>query len=76
MKLLENRNSYYFFLVFQPNHLVGLKRTFLKLSFAHVDDLTNVRQTILRAVNRNKERSKGQTVYTNMLSRYGGYVYL
>nr|CAB3265004.1 DNA polymerase epsilon catalytic subunit A-like [Phallusia mammillata] len=50
------------------NHLVGLKRTYLKLSFNHVDDLTSVRQAVNRAVRKNKERDKGSSVYTSMLT--------
>ncbi|CAK8688654.1 unnamed protein product [Clavelina lepadiformis] len=50
------------------NHLVGLKRTYLKLSFYHVDDLVSVRQAINRSVRKNKEREKGNTTYTTMLT--------
>ncbi|XP_039270554.2 DNA polymerase epsilon catalytic subunit A-like [Styela clava] len=50
------------------NHLVGLKQTYLKLSFMHVDDLSSVRQIIQRAVNRNKQREKGHSAYVEMLT--------
>ena len=56
--------------VFQHNHLVGLKKTYLKLLFKHVDDLISVKQTINRAVKKNKERLKGSSIYTTMLTRY------
>nr|XP_009858713.1 DNA polymerase epsilon catalytic subunit A-like [Ciona intestinalis] len=50
------------------NHLVGLKRTYLKLSFYHVDDMTSVRQAVHRSVRKNKEREKDSSVYSNMFS--------
>jgi len=42
----------------------------LKLLFKHVDDLISVKQTINRAVKKNKERLKGSSIYTTMLTRY------
>lgn len=53
---------------FQPNHLVGLKQKYLKLSFLNIVDLTKVRRDIMKAVKINKEREKSNTYYTNMLS--------
>ncbi|XP_064470762.1 DNA polymerase epsilon catalytic subunit A-like [Ornithodoros turicata] len=41
-----------------PNHLVGLKRKYLKLQFASVSDLMKVRKELLHAVRKNQERQK------------------
>ncbi|XP_065594891.1 DNA polymerase epsilon catalytic subunit A [Cyrtonyx montezumae] len=51
-----------------PNHLVGLKRHYLKLSFSTVDDLVKVRKEISPAVRKNRERNQASDVYTSMLS--------
>lgn len=54
----------------QPNHLVGLKRNYIKLSFNTVEDLVKVRKEISPAVRKNKERDQASDVYTSMLSRW------
>lgn len=59
------------FFLFQPNHLVGLKRQYLKLSFLSVEDLTKVRREIQPAVRKNKEREQSSEAYTTLLSKYG-----
>ncbi|KOC70592.1 DNA polymerase epsilon catalytic subunit A [Habropoda laboriosa] len=51
-----------------PNHLIGLKQKYLKLSFLNTVDLNKVRRDIRKAVKINKEREKGHTYYTDMLS--------
>uniref|UniRef100_A0A8C5B970 DNA polymerase epsilon catalytic subunit n=1 Tax=Gadus morhua TaxID=8049 RepID=A0A8C5B970_GADMO len=51
-----------------PNHLVGLKRSYVKLSFSTVDDLTRVRREIAPAVRKNREREQSNDAYTTMLS--------
>ncbi|KAM9259918.1 LOW QUALITY PROTEIN: DNA polymerase epsilon catalytic subunit A [Cariama cristata] len=51
-----------------PNHLVGLKRNYVKLSFNTVDDLVKVRKEISPAVRKNRERDQASDVYTAMLS--------
>ena len=38
-----------------PNHLTGLQRTYMKISFRNVNDLVAVRKAIMAAVERNKE---------------------
>ncbi|XP_014670833.1 PREDICTED: DNA polymerase epsilon catalytic subunit A-like [Priapulus caudatus] len=56
-----------------PNHLVGLKQAYLKLSFLSITDLTNVKQKIMPAVRKNKEREKSSNPYAALLaSNYGG----
>ncbi|OAD60585.1 DNA polymerase epsilon catalytic subunit A [Eufriesea mexicana] len=51
-----------------PNHLIGLKQKYLKLTFINTVDLTKVRRDIMKAVKLNKEREKSHTYYTDMLS--------
>ncbi|XP_075685545.1 DNA polymerase epsilon catalytic subunit A [Rhinoderma darwinii] len=51
-----------------PNHLVGLKRNYIKLYFHSVDDLIKVRKEISPAVRKNKERDHANDTYTAMLS--------
>ncbi|KAL1117393.1 hypothetical protein AAG570_004719, partial [Ranatra chinensis] len=56
-----------------PNHLIGLKQRYLKLSFATVADLMKVRQPILSHVKKNKSRhggaSSADTYYSEMLTK-------
>nr|XP_033811806.1 DNA polymerase epsilon catalytic subunit A [Geotrypetes seraphini] len=51
-----------------PNHLVGLKRNYIRLAFHTVDDLVKVRKEISPAVRKNKERDHANDTYTAMLS--------
>ncbi|XP_074410293.1 DNA polymerase epsilon catalytic subunit A isoform X1 [Zonotrichia albicollis] len=51
-----------------PNHLVGLKRNYIKLSFNTVEDLLKVRKEISPAVRKNREQDQASDVYTTMLS--------
>ncbi|XP_046401826.1 DNA polymerase epsilon catalytic subunit 1 [Ischnura elegans] len=51
-----------------PNHLVGLKQKYLKLSFLTVNDLMKVRKEIAPAAHKNREKEKGNTFYTEMLA--------
>ncbi|ELK14230.1 DNA polymerase epsilon catalytic subunit A [Pteropus alecto] len=51
-----------------PNHLVGLKRNYVKLSFNTVEDLVRVRKEISPAVKKNREQSHARDAYTAMLS--------
>lgn len=51
-----------------PNHLVGLKRSYIKLYFNTVDDLVKVKREISPAVRKNREREKSNDAYTSMLS--------
>ncbi len=50
------------------NHLVGLKQTYLKLSFLNTTDLQKARKDILAASRRNKEKEKSSTAYTELLA--------
>jgi len=51
----------------QANHLVGLKRTYLKLSFLSVEDLTKFKREIMPAIKKNNERDKSHDAYLSML---------
>ncbi|KAJ8316129.1 hypothetical protein KUTeg_006143 [Tegillarca granosa] len=53
-----------------PNHLLGLKRTYLKLSFLSVEDLTKVKREIQPAVRKNQEREKSNEAYTTLLTSH------
>ncbi|XP_037072699.1 DNA polymerase epsilon catalytic subunit A-like [Pollicipes pollicipes] len=53
-----------------PNHLVGLKRNYLKLSFLTVSELQKVKRDVLSAVRRNRERRQSQTAYSELLTSY------
>ena len=43
-----------------PNHLAGIKRTFIRLRFHDIDDLIKARKEIQPIVKRNTEREKEQ----------------
>ncbi|XP_031425753.1 DNA polymerase epsilon catalytic subunit A-like [Clupea harengus] len=51
-----------------PNHLVGLKRNYIKLSFNTVDDLMKVKRELSPAIRKNREKEKSNETYTSMLS--------
>ncbi|XP_063171878.1 DNA polymerase epsilon catalytic subunit A [Candoia aspera] len=51
-----------------PNHLVGLKRSYIKLSFNTVDDLVKVRREITPAVKKNRDRDQALDTYTTLLT--------
>ncbi|OWK14641.1 POLE [Cervus elaphus hippelaphus] len=51
-----------------PNHLVGLKRNYIKLSFNTVEDLVKVRKEISPAVKKNRDQGHASDAYTTMLS--------
>jgi hypothetical protein len=51
------------------NHLVGLKQTFIKMSFLNMTDLQKVRKELLTAVRKNKERMKSASAYQVTITR-------
>ena len=57
------------FAFYQANHLVGLKRKYLKLSFNSVTDLMKAKRDVMPAIRKNKEREKSNNAYTSMLTR-------
>ncbi len=46
-----------------PNHLVGLRRRYLKLQFATVEDLMKTKREVMSAVRKNRERDKNSSAY-------------
>lgn len=50
------------------NHLVGLKQTYIKMSFLNMTDLQKVRKDLLSAVRKNKERLKNASAYQEMIA--------
>ncbi len=59
----------YPFVYFKPNHLVGLKGTFIKLSFLNCTDLIKVKKELMPKIRRNRERKSCRTDYSDMLAR-------
>uniref|UniRef100_A0A915HL00 DNA polymerase epsilon catalytic subunit n=1 Tax=Romanomermis culicivorax TaxID=13658 RepID=A0A915HL00_ROMCU len=53
-----------------PNHLIGLQRTFLKLSFLNVQNLTKVKRDLMPKIRKNREKQKSKSDYADMLSRF------
>ncbi|XP_018009711.1 DNA polymerase epsilon catalytic subunit A isoform X2 [Hyalella azteca] len=51
------------------NHLTGLKRTLIKLSFLTNNDLMKVKQPLLAVVRRNREAAKNRSVYADLLKK-------
>ena len=49
-----------------PNHLLGYRRTFLRLSFANVSDLLNVRKTVLPIAEANKKGVNAMDTYAEV----------
>lgn len=52
-----------------PNHLIGLKQRYFKLTFLNQTDLIKVRREILSNVRKNRDKQKGNTFYTDMLTK-------
>lgn len=53
-----------------PNHLLGYRRTLLKLSFANVNDLLSVRRGLMPIAEKNKKSMNAMDTYAEM-ARYG-----
>ncbi|CAB4010997.1 DNA polymerase epsilon catalytic subunit A, partial [Paramuricea clavata] len=51
-----------------PNHLVGLRRSYIKLSFMNVNDLMKVKRAIMPAVRKNKERDNSNAAYNFVIN--------
>lgn len=50
----------------QPNHLLGYRRTFLKLSFVNVGDLLTVRKVVQPIVDKNKKNVNAMDTYAEV----------
>ncbi|KAJ9620841.1 DNA polymerase epsilon catalytic subunit [Taxawa tesnikishii (nom. ined.)] len=55
-----------------PNHLLGYRRTFLKLSFANVNDLLAVRRSISPIAEKNKSKVSAMDTYAEVASANAG----
>ncbi|TGZ66839.1 hypothetical protein CRM22_005120 [Opisthorchis felineus] len=53
-----------------PNHLVGIKATYLKLLFYSVDELVRVRRELALRVRANQELASSESTYTEMLAEH------
>lgn len=49
-----------------PNHLLGLRRTFLEIKFANVNDLLAARRDIMPIAERNKKNMDAMDAYAEM----------
>ena len=49
-----------------PNHLLGHRRTFIKLNFANVPNLLEVRRTLLPLAEKNKKNASVMDAYVEM----------
>ncbi|OCK81484.1 DNA polymeras-like protein epsilon [Lepidopterella palustris CBS 459.81] len=56
-----------------PNHLLGYRRTFLRLSFANVGDLLGVRKVIMPIAERNKKKMNAMDTYAEVASANAGF---
>ncbi|KAG9780780.1 DUF1744-domain-containing protein, partial [Aureobasidium melanogenum] len=56
-----------------PNHLLGYKRTFLKLTFANVSDLLSVRREVMPIAEKNKEKLDAMDTYAEVASANAGF---
>ncbi|KAF2838494.1 DUF1744-domain-containing protein [Patellaria atrata CBS 101060] len=56
-----------------PNHLLGYRRTFLKLSFVNVGDLLSVRKVISPIAEKNKKDMSAMDTYAEVASANAGF---
>lgn len=56
-----------------PNHLLGYRRTLLKLIFANVNDLLAVRRAIMPIAEKNKSQTSAMDTYAEVASANAGF---
>lgn len=56
-----------------PNHLLGYRRTLLKLSFTNVGDLLGVRKVIMPLAEKNKKKMNAMDTYAEVASANAGF---
>lgn len=56
-----------------PNHLLGYRRTFLKLAFANVNDLLAVRRDLSPIAEKNKSKTTAMDTYAEVASANAGF---
>ncbi|KJH52429.1 hypothetical protein DICVIV_01406 [Dictyocaulus viviparus] len=54
------------------NHLSGLKRPYIKLSFPSINELSKVKRDVLPSIRKNKDRIKKESQYCSYLARNMG----
>ena len=55
-----------------PNHLLGYRRSFLKLSFANVSDLLSVRKVLMPIAEKNKKNLSAMDTYAEVATANAG----
>lgn len=56
-----------------PNHLLGYKRTLLKLNFANVNDLLAVRKVVMPIAEKNRKKVDAMDTYAEVASANAGF---
>lgn len=56
-----------------PNHLLGYRRTFLKLTYANVNDLLAVRKVLMPIAEKNKSKVSAMDTYAEVASANAGF---
>ncbi|KAF2400087.1 DNA polymerase epsilon, catalytic subunit A/POL2 [Trichodelitschia bisporula] len=56
-----------------PNHLVGYRRTLLKLVFGNVNDLLAVRKMVMPVAEKNKKKVNAMDTYAEVASAHAGF---
>ncbi|GME40769.1 DNA polymerase epsilon catalytic subunit a [Neofusicoccum parvum] len=56
-----------------PNHLLGYRRTFLKITFVNVPDLLAVRKSLLPIADTNKKKMNAMDTYAEVASANAGF---
>ncbi|KAF1988280.1 DUF1744-domain-containing protein [Aulographum hederae CBS 113979] len=56
-----------------PNHLLGYRRTLLKLTFANVGDLLGVRKVVMPLAEKNKKKMNAMDTYAEVASANAGF---
>ncbi|KAF2086249.1 DNA polymeras-like protein epsilon [Saccharata proteae CBS 121410] len=56
-----------------PNHLLGYRRTFLKLTFVNVGDLLGVRKAVMPIAEKNKKKMNAMDTYAEVASANAGF---
>ena len=64
-----------FYPILQPNHLTGIRGSYLMLKFIATDDLIAVKRDLNPAVQKNKSRANSQVINPDMLSRFVSFFY-
>lgn len=55
---------------FQKNHLSGIQRAYLKISFSSMVELGKLKRDLMPLIRKNKNRVKNESTYTAALARF------